>query len=174
MSYVRALLADPGDCPEVTEIKRLDIKPRIAAHVKDESDVHVDLSQPELPALPVEVRDETPKLPPIYKIGLGGYSAEFIYSSEVVFVETNGTSWLNANESDPTTCPEVITNDRQFEELGAACKVSEDSDIHEECSQCELPTRIAFEDETARTLTTEIRRSCAFENPPFVIDNMAT
>jgi hypothetical protein len=171
---VRALLADPGDCPEVTEIKRLDIKPRIAAHVKDESDVHVDLSQPELPALPVEVRDETPKLPPIYKIGLGGYSAEFIYSSEVVFVETNGTSWLNANESDPTTCPEVITNDRQFEELGAACKVSEDSDIHEECSQCELPTRIAFEDETARTLTTEIRRSCAFENPPFVIDNMAT
>ena len=174
MSYVRALLADPGDCPEVTEIKRLDIKPRIAAHVKDESDVHVDLSQPELPALPVEVRDETPKLPPIYKIGLGGYSAEFIYSSEVVFVETNGTSWLNANESDPTTCPEVITNDREFEELGAACKVSEDSDIHEECSQCELPTRIAFEDETARTLTTEIRRSCAFENPPFVIDNMAT
>jgi hypothetical protein len=171
---VRALLADPGDCPEVTEIKRLDIKPRIAAHVKDESDVHVDLSQPELPALPVEVRDETPKLPPIYKIGLGGYSAEFIYSSEVVFVETNGTSWLNANESDPTTCPEVITNDREFEELGAACKVSEDSDIHEECSQCELPTRIAFEDETARTLTTEIRRSCAFENPPFVIDNMAT
>jgi len=174
VSYVRALLADPGDCPEVTEIKRLDIKPRIAAHVKDESDVHVDLSQPELPALPVEVRDETPKLPPIYKIGLGGYSAEFIYSSEVVFVETNGTSWLNANESDPTTCPEVITNDREFEELGAACKVSEDSDIHEECSQCELPTRIAFEDETARTLTTEIRRSCAFENPPFVIDNMAT
>ena len=171
---MRALLADPGDCPEVTEIKRLDIKPRIAAHVKDESDVHVDLSQPELPALPVEVRDETPKLPPIYKIGLGGYSAEFIYSSEVVFVETNGTSWLNANESDPTTCPEVITNDREFEELGAACKVSEDSDIHEECSQCELPTRIAFEDETARTLTTEIRRSCAFENPPFVIDNMAT
>ena len=156
---MRALLADPGDCPEVTEIKRLDIKPRIAAHVKDESDVHVDLSQAELPASPVELRDETPKLPPIYKIGLGGYSAEFIYSSEVVFVETNGTSWLIANESDPNTCPEVIANDRQFKELGAACKVSEDSENHDDCSQCELPTRIASEDETARTFITEIRRS---------------
>jgi hypothetical protein len=171
---VRALLADPGDCPEVTEIKRLDIKPRIAAHIKDESDVHVDLSQAELPASPVELRDETPKLPPIYEIGLGGYSAEFKYASEVVIVEMNGTSWLIANESDPTTCPDVIANDRQFEELGAACKVSEDSDIHDDCSQCELPTRIATEDETARTFNTEIRRSSSFENLPFVIDNMAT
>ena len=156
---MRASLADPSDCPQVIEIKRLDLKTLIAAHFSDESDTHNDFSQPVLPASPAELRDEYPKLPPIYESVRGEYSTKFEDASEDVSVEANGTSRLIADESDPTACPAVITNDRHLEKLGVACKVTEDADVHSVCSQSELPTRIVLENESARTRSPAMRRS---------------
>ena len=171
---MRALLAEPGDCPQVIVIERLDLKSVIAAHCSDESDTHNVFSQPVLPASPVELRDEYPKLPPIYESVRGEYSTKFEDASEDVSVEANGTSRLIADESDPTACPAVITNDRQLEEPVVACEITEDADTHDVCSQSENPMRKVLENEFARTRRTEMRRSCVCADIPLVIDNNAT